>query len=161
MPRIACYPGTFDPITNGHIDIITRCAKLYDSIIVGVAQNDKKNPLFSFAERMQLTEQVLGAMPNVKVHGFGELTIEFARKHSAQVILRGLRAVSDFDFEFQLAAMNRKMATDVETVFIPASATDAYISSSLVREIAALNGDVSEFVPQVVATALYNKLRGG
>lgn len=154
MQTKVIYPGTFDPITNGHIDIIRRAARLFPAVVVGVAENKVKKPFFGINERIDLIKQVIQDIPNVSVVGFDCLLIDFVKQQNAQVILRGLRAVSDFEYEFQLAGMNRNLAKDIETVFLTPAVDLMYISSSLVREIALLNGDVSKFVPKVVVDAL-------
>jgi pantetheine-phosphate adenylyltransferase len=146
----AIYPGTFDPVTNGHIDIITRAVKLFPKLIVAVATNGAKRPFFPLNTRIQLIQDALGGLPGVSVIGFDNLLIDFAHEQQAKVILRGLRAVSDFEYEFQLAGMNRKLSKKVETMFLPPSEDSMFISSTLVREIASLGGDVSGFVPKVV-----------
>ncbi len=151
------YPGTFDPITNGHIDIIRRASRLFSSVVVGVAENKVKKPFFTVAERIDFIKQVTYELNNVSVVGFDCLLIDFVKQQNAQVILRGLRAVSDFEYEFQLAGMNRNLSKDIETVFLTPAVDLMYISSSLVREIALLKGDVSKFVPKVVAEALRNR----
>lgn len=148
------YPGTFDPITNGHTDIVERAAVLFDKVIVAIAASPGKRPGFDLAQRVALAKTVLGHLSNVEVCGFSSLLIEFARKCGANIILRGLRAVSDFEYEFQLAGMNRCLDADIETVFLTPSMENTYLSSSLVREIAALHGDVSAFVHPEVASAL-------
>ena len=153
MP-VAIYPGTFDPITNGHSDLIARASVLFDKVIVAVAANPGKRPRFSLEKRVSLATEVLGDLSNIEIREFDSLLVDFARECKADVILRGLRAVSDFEYEFQLAGMNRKLAPGVETMFLTPAEQFAYISSSLVREIAALGGDVSEFVHPVVAEAL-------
>lgn len=158
MTTIAIYPGTFDPITNGHTDIVARASKLFDTTIVAVAINPGKKPTFSLDERVTLAQQALSHLDNVEVCGFEGLLIDVAREKQADVILRGLRAVSDFEHEFQLASMNRKMQPDVETMFLTPAEQFSYISSSLVREIATLGGDVSEFVAPCVLDALRTKL---
>lgn len=150
----AIYPGTFDPVTNGHLDIITRAAKLFPELIVAVAHNSAKAPYFTLERRIELIQEALGLMPGVTVMGFDNLLIHFVHQQQANVILRGLRAASDFEYEFQLAGMNRKLAKEVETMFLTPSEEYMFISSTLVREIAALGGDVSKFVPQVVEQAL-------
>jgi pantetheine-phosphate adenylyltransferase len=150
----AVYPGTFDPITNGHIDLVRRAARLFDKVIVAVAKNTGKNPAFDLEQRVALAETVLKEIPDVEIHAFDNLLVEFVQQHKAEVILRGLRAVSDFEYEFQLAGMNRRLAPRVETIFMTPAEQFAYISSGLVREISALGGNVSEFVPPVVQTAL-------
>ncbi|OUR74434.1 pantetheine-phosphate adenylyltransferase [Methylophaga sp. 41_12_T18] len=158
MATTAIYPGTFDPITNGHVDLIHRASKLFDKVIVAIAINPGKAPTFSLAERVDLAEQTLTELENVEVCGFEGLLVDVAKQKKADVILRGLRAVSDFEHEFQLASMNRKMEPDVETLFLTPAEQFSYISSSLVREIAALGGDVSDFVAPCVSQALTIKL---
>ena len=150
----AVYPGTFDPITNGHVDLVRRAARLFDKVIVGVAKNTGKSPAFDLEQRVALVETVLKEIPDVEIHAFDILLVEFVQQHNAEVILRGLRAVSDFEYEFQLAGMNRRLARQVETIFMTPAEQFAYISSGLVREISALGGSVSEFVPSVVQAAL-------
>lgn len=152
--RVVVYPGTFDPITNGHVDLIQRAARLFDRVIVAVAADTHKTPVFSTEERVDLVRASLNGAPNVEVRSFRGLLVNFAREQGAAVILRGLRAVSDFEYEFQLAGMNRRMAPDIETVFLMPAEQYAYISSSLVREIARLQGDVSAFVAPEVQAAL-------
>ncbi|MDR3478022.1 MAG: pantetheine-phosphate adenylyltransferase [Gammaproteobacteria bacterium] len=158
MKNIAIYPGTFDPITNGHIDLVERASRIFDRVIVSVAVNANKKPLFDLEERVSLAKQVLANHNNVEVLGFESLLTDFAREHGANIILRGLRAVSDFDYEFQLAGMNRYLAPTVESMFLMPSESYTYISSRLVREISTLGGDVTKFVPEVVALALHKKL---
>lgn len=157
MTITAVYPGTFDPITSGHFDLIERAARFYDCLIIAVAQNRNKNSLFTLEERVELAQQVVAHMPNVKVVGFSGLLVDFVKSVDGNVLLRGLRAVSDFEYEFQLASMNRKLAPEVETMFMTPAEQFAFISSSLVREISALGGDVSEFVHPTVAQALIQK----
>ena len=152
--KIALYPGTFDPITNGHIDLIQRAAKLFDTVVVAIAASSKKNPRFSLEERVELAEQVLIDCPNVRVKGFDVLLIDFAHQQNASVLIRGLRAVSDFEYEFQLASMNRNLAPDLESVFLMPADEYSFISSSLVKEVAALGGDVTKFVHPIVYKAL-------
>ena len=158
MTRTAAYPGTFDPITNGHTDLVRRASSIFDKVIVAIAANAGKAPLLPLDLRVDLARRVLADVPNVEVTGYAELTVEFARRRGASVIIRGLRAVSDFEFEFQLANMNRHLARDIETVFLTPHEPFSFISSSLVREIATLGGDVSEFVHPIVGEAL-RKLR--
>jgi pantetheine-phosphate adenylyltransferase len=158
MSKIAIYPGTFDPITNGHSDLIERACKLFDKVIVAVAAHSGKQPAFSLEERIRLAETVLPDSRHVEVCGFDSLLVDFARQCNAQVILRGLRAVSDFEYEFQLAGMNRKMAPQIETLFLMPAEQYSYISSSLVKEVAGLGGDVSAFVHEAVFNALRDKL---
>ncbi len=148
--KIAVYPGTFDPITNGHTDLVARATKLFDRVIVGVAKDTGKTPVCGIDERVQLAEVALAGISHIEVVPFEGLLVDFCRKHAASIVLRGLRAVSDFEFEFQLASMNRRLAPDIETVFLTPAEQHAFISSTLVREIARLGGDVSEFVhPEV------------
>ena len=158
MTTTAIYPGTFDPITNGHVDLVARASKLFDVVIVAIAINPGKTPTFSLQERVSLAEQSLSEMTNVEVCGFEGLLVDVAKQKNASVIIRGLRAVSDFEHEFQLASMNRKMEPDVETLFLTPAEQFSYISSSLVREIASLGGDISEFVAPCVAEELKSKL---
>lgn len=154
----AVYPGTFDPITNGHIDLIQRAARLFDRVIVAVAANPGKNTLFTQDERVAMALQVVQGAGNIEVVGFDTLLVHFVRSRSAGVILRGLRAVSDFEYEFQLAGMNRRLAPEIETVFMTPAEQYAYISSSLVREIARFGGDVSGFVHDKVVAELKRRL---
>ena len=161
MALVAVYPGTFDPITNGHTDLVRRACVLFDSVVVGVAvRGGGKQPFFDLAERVELAKQSLAQIPNAKVHGFDGLLVDFARQQEAKAILRGLRAVSDFEFEFQLASMNRRLDDQFETIFMTPSEEHTFISSSLVREIASLGGDVSRFVSPPAAEALRTKLAG-
>ncbi len=152
--RTAVYPGTFDPVTNGHSDLVRRASRLFDRLIVAVAANPAKQPTFDLAKRMSLIKAVLADLPNVEVCSFDNLLVDLARDRGADVILRGLRAVSDFEYEFQLAGMNRKLSPEVETLFLTPAEKFTYISSGLVREIAMLGGDVSAFVHPVVRAAL-------
>jgi pantetheine-phosphate adenylyltransferase len=155
--RTVVYPGTFDPITNGHIDLVERACRLFDRVIVAVAASNRKNPLFSLDERVALAQQTLNHLPNVTVVGFNILLVEFVRQQNAQAVLRGLRAVSDFEYEFQLANMNRALAPTMESIFLTPAEHLSYISSSIVREIAILGGDVSKFVAVPVEAALKQK----
>jgi pantetheine-phosphate adenylyltransferase len=159
MQISAIYPGTFDPITNGHLDLISRASRLYHKVIVGVAVNRNKEPLFSLDERVELAKAVTLEFPNVVVIGFDTLLVECAKQQGVHVILRGLRAVSDFEYEFQLAGMNRRLAPELETVFLTPAEQYEFISSSMIREIAQLNGDVSCFVPGMVHQSLMDKFR--
>ena len=152
--RIAVYPGTFDPITNGHADLVSRAAPLFDRLIVGIAESPGKSPGFALDERIALARIALGGVANVEVRGFASLLANFVRETGAGVILRGLRAVSDFEYEFQLASMNRHLIPDAETLFLTPAEQYSFISSSLVREIARLGGDVSGFVHPAVQQAL-------
>ncbi len=158
MSRIAIYPGTFDPLTNGHSDLIERARPLFDKVIVAVAGRNSKTPVFDLQERIGLARTVLCGMDNVEVCGFDSLLVEFAKEKNAGVILRGLRAVSDFEYEFQLASMNRKMAPDVETMFLMPAEQYAFISSTLVKEVASLGGDISAFVHKEVHEAMKDKM---
>ena len=148
------YPGTFDPVTNGHLDIITRAAKLFSEIVIAVASSSAKKPFFSLAKRIELLQLAVGNLPNVSVIGFNTLLVNLVHEQKANVIIRGLRAVSDFEYEFQLAGMNRKLSKDVETLFLTPSEDSMFISSSLVREILIHKGDVEKFVPEVVIDAI-------
>ena len=154
MSTSALYPGTFDPITNGHQDLIRRAASIFERVVVAIAANPSKAPLFSLEERVALAREVLSDIPNVEVRGYSGLTVKFAEEHGLDVMVRGLRAVSDFEFEFQLATMSRQIAGHVETVFLTPTEQFSFISSSMVREIALLGGDVSRFVHPVVEAAL-------
>jgi len=156
--QTAIYPGSFDPITNGHTDLIQRASRLFDKVIVAVAAHSGKQPAFSLAGRVALAKQVLAGIDRVEVCGFDTLLVDFARQQQADVILRGLRAVSDFEYEFQLTGMNRKLAPGIETLFLMPDEQYTYISSSLVKEVARLGGDVSGFVHEAVFEALRNKL---
>ena len=158
MSTRVIYPGTFDPITNGHKDLVERAARLFDEVVVAVAASEKKKPLFSLEERVALAQEVVAHLPNVRVVGFDKLLSFFVDDMDANVVLRGLRAVSDFEYEFQLANMNRQLNRDFETVFLTPSEHLSFISSSLVREIAILGGDVSQFVPENVTHAFVEKL---
>jgi pantetheine-phosphate adenylyltransferase len=156
---VALYPGTFDPITNGHTDLVRRASKLFDRVIVAVAAHPKKSPLFSLDERVALAKDVLGDVASVSVIGFDQLLVDCVHEQGASVILRGLRAVSDFEYEFQMAGMNRHLAPDIETVFMTPADHVTFISSSLVKEIAGLGGKVSNFVEPSVEAALAEKFR--
>ncbi|MDN3648329.1 pantetheine-phosphate adenylyltransferase [Reinekea marina] len=154
MSSIVVYPGTFDPITRGHMDLIERGLRHFDKVIVAVADSPRKKPLFDLERRVDLAKQVTQGLGNVEVEGFSNLLVEFAREHKATVILRGLRVVSDFEYEFQLANMNRVLAPDLESLFLTPSEQYSFISSTFVREIAHLNGDVSKMVHPIVEAAL-------
>lgn len=153
------YPGTFDPITSGHADLIERAARIFDEVIVAVAASPKKGPLFSLEQRVELAQAVTAHLPNVKVYGFNNLLAHFVEEVGANILMRGLRAVSDFEYEFQLANMNRKLAPDVESIFLTPSEKYSFLSSTLVREIAALDGDITQFVHPVVAQALAERFK--
>lgn len=155
--KIAVYPGSFDPVTNGHLDIIERAAQIFDRVIVAVSVNSKKQPLFPMEQRVEMLREVLADYNNVEVDSFEGLTVEYVVKREAQSIIRGLRAISDFDNEFQMAVTNKKIRPQVETLFMMSKADYSFLSSSLIKEIASLNGSVKEFVPEVVEQALQNK----
>lgn len=157
MKRKAVYAGTFDPVTYGHVDLVERASHLFDEIIIGVAINHNKQPLFTLEERVDLCKQVFHSLDNVHVIGFDSLLLDFAKQNQAQIILRGLRTVTDFDYEFQLASMNRYMDPNIESIFLMPAEKYMYISSTLVREIAALGGNVNGFVPEIIERALYKK----
>ena len=156
--RTAIYPGSFDPLTNGHLDVIERAAKLFDRVIVSIAINESKNPFFTLAERRELVSRSIEPMKNVEADTFTGLLVDYVEQRSGQAIVRGLRAVSDFEFEFQLALMNRKLNERVETIFMMPKDTYTFLSSRIVKEIARLGGDVSAFVPPSVKEALKRKL---
>lgn len=158
--RIAVYPGTFDPITLGHIDLVRRAAPVFDRIVVGVAESPSKSPCFELEERVDLARKATAGIANVEVSGFSGLLAHFVREVGGAILLRGLRAVSDFEYEFQLASMNRHLVPEVETLFLTPAEQFSFISSSLVREIARLGGDVSGFVPPEVQTALRRRWSG-
>jgi pantetheine-phosphate adenylyltransferase len=158
MSVTALYPGTFDPITTGHSDLVRRATRVFDKVIVAIAANPAKKPLFSLDERVDMARTVLAELPGVSVVGFNTLLIDCVRQHQARVILRGLRAVSDFEYEFQLAGMNRHLDPEVETVFMTPSEHEMFVSASLIKEIAALGGDISPFVHARVMQALRAKL---
>jgi pantetheine-phosphate adenylyltransferase len=157
--RRAVYPGSFDPVTKGHLDVIERARTLFDEVVVAVAHNEQKQPLFSVDERMKMLREALPSPDHVRVEKMAGLLVEFAASQEAVAIVRGLRAVSDFEFEFQMALMNRKLAGSVETIFLMPKEDYTYLSSSIVKEIARLGGDVSAFVPQPVAEALAIKFK--
>ena len=161
MTVSAMYPGTFDPVTIGHEDLVRRGSRIFDKIVVAVAANPGKEPMFSLDERVHLVREVLSDLDNVEVTGYTGLTIEFAQTNELEVIVRGLRAVSDFEYEFQLANMNRELTDDVETVYLTPTAQYNFISSSLVREVCSLGGDISKFVSPVVKDALLERLGRG
>ena len=153
------YPGTFDPITNGHVDLIERASKLFDKIVIGLASNQKKSPLFTVDERIHLATVAVAHLDNVEIIGFDYLLVNFVKDCNAEAVMRGLRAVSDFEYEFQLANMNRALSPELESIFLTPSEKFSYISSSLIREISALKGDASKFVPPHVAAALLEKFK--
>ncbi len=152
------YPGTFDPVTNGHLDLIERASQLFNEVIVGVAFSPSKKPMFELDERVALVQEVTRPLGNVKVVGFSGLLVDFAKAHQANVLIRGLRAVSDFEYEFQLANMNRRLMPELESVFLTPAEENSFISSTLVKEVAIHGGDISQFVPAAVARAIAQKL---
>ena len=154
MKTIAIYPGSFDPITNGHVDLIHRACKLFDKVIIAITQNTNKDSFLSIDQRVKVVETAIEPLTNTRVLSFDSLLVDFAREHNAQIIIRGLRAVSDFDYEFQLSGMNKRLNPAIETLFMTPSEEFANISSSLVREILSLGGDISQFVPESVQTIL-------
>jgi len=156
--RTAIYPGSFDPFTNGHLDVVERAARLFDRVVVAVAKSEGKHPLFTLEERKSLIRKSIAALPNVEADSFDGLLVEYANKQSAQAVLRGLRAVSDFEFEFQMALMNRKLDDSFETIFMMPKDTYTFLSSRIIKEIARLGGDISSFVPPEVRSALIRKL---
>ena len=156
--RTAVYPGSFDPITNGHLDVIQRAARLFDRVIVAVAINESKNPLFTMAQRKDLTQRAVAHLKNVEVDTFTGLLVDYVAAKGGEAVIRGLRAVSDFEFEFQLALMNRKLNEKVETIFMMPKETYTFISSRMIKEIARLGGDISSFVPTHVGDALRDKM---
>jgi len=158
MMKRAIYPGSFDPVTNGHLDVIQRACRLFDEVIVAVAYNDEKHPLFTSTERVELLKNTISSLKNVKVLHFNGLLVDFARKHKASAIVRGLRAISDFEFEFQMALMNRKLEESVETIFLMPREEYTYLSSRIVKEISRLGGNVEAFVPHSIAEALRNRI---
>ena len=157
MSSIAIYPGSFDPLTNGHLDIIHRAIALFDRVVVAIAHQTDKCPLFTVQERMELVRHAVESLPNVEVDDFKTLLVDYVQMRQAKVIIRGLRAVSDFEFEFQMALMNRTLAPSIETIFLMPKDSYSYLSSRIIRQIAAMNGDVHPFVPPHVATALQQK----
>ena len=154
----AVYPGSFDPVTYGHLDIITRASKSFDQVVVGVLNNSKKTSLFSMEERVNILEKVTEDIPNVKVRAFEGFSVDLARECGAGVIVRGLRAITDFEYELQMAQINRILAHDVDTMFLTTSLEYAYLSSSSVKEVGILTGDISNFVPELVADAIHRKI---
>ncbi|SNR90573.1 Phosphopantetheine adenylyltransferase [Anaerovirgula multivorans] len=157
--KIGIYPGSFDPITNGHLDIIERASKLCDKVIVAVLQNPSKNPLFTLEERVYLIEEAVKPFKNITVDCFSGLLIDYAKKNDAKVIIKGLRAVSDFEYEFQMALMNRKLAPDVETIFLMTSSENSYLSSSLVKEVAKFGGCIEGLVPASTKKEIFKKIK--
>lgn len=160
MPEVAVYPGTFDPITNGHVDIVRRALHLFDRVILAVADNVRKAPLFSVEERARMIRASVGEDPRIEVDSFSGLLVDYARRRGARAIIRGLRAIADFEYEFQLAHMNRHLAPDVETVFLMTSEESFYVSSSLVKEVATMGGDITRIAPPAVVEA-FKQLKDG
>ncbi len=158
MPNVAIYPGSFDPVTNGHLDIINRALAIFDKVIVAIAENINKGGLFSLPERADLLTKVVGHHSHIEVDTFSGLLGDYARRRGAKTIVRGLRAVADFEYEFQLALMNRRLVPDIDTIFLMTDERNFYISSSLVKEVATFGGDVSGFIPEIVLDALKNKI---
>ena len=155
----AVYPGTFDPMTMGHVDLVKRASKLFDSVIIAIASSDSKKPMFSLEERIGIGNKIFADDPKVEVVGFSGLLVNFAKEHDANILIRGLRVVADFEYEFQLANMNRAMSPDIESVFLTPKEEYSYISSSLVKEIATMGGDVTRFVDPVTLEALNQKIK--
>lgn len=153
----AMYPGTFDPITNGHLDLVYRAARLFDRVVIAVAASPNKVPMFTLEERIRMARTALADIPNITVDGYSGLTVDYVREQGLKVIIRGLRAVSDFEYEFQLATMNRHLRSEVETIFLTPAEEHIFVSSTFVREIGILGGDIAPFVPPVVAAALAEK----
>lgn len=156
--RVALYPGSFDPLTNGHLDVLWRARRLADRVVVAILENDSKTPLFSVAERIEMIREILGDDPATPVHSFSGLLVDFARESGATLIVRGLRAVSDYEYELQMALMNRRLAPSIETVFLMAKEEYSYVSSRLVKEVAKLGGDVSGLLPDAVRRRLVDRL---
>ena len=159
MKKIAIYPGSFDPITNGHVDLIKRASKIFDEVIIAITQNANKSSFLSIEQRVGAVESSIKSLSNTRVLSFNSLLVDFARDHDAQIIIRGLRAVSDFEYEFQLSGMNKRLNSEIETLFMTPSEEFANISSSLVREILSLGGDISQFVPAKVKIILLNTVQ--
>jgi pantetheine-phosphate adenylyltransferase len=157
--KIAVYPGSFDPVTNGHMDIIVRSSKIFDKLIVAVAKNRNKTPLFTVEERMELLKKAVDGLQNVEVDHFEGLLVDFMRKKNAKVIVKGLRAISDFEYEFQMALMNRKLEPEVETVFMMTNYQYSFLSSSIVKEVGTLGGCIRELVPEAILSDIVKKLR--
>ncbi len=157
--RTAVYPGSFDPVTKGHLDVIVRAAKLFDQVIVGVLHNSAKSPLFSAEERVKILEEATKNVSNIRVQSFSGLSVDFARQCGASAIIRGLRAITDFEYELQMAQTNRVLAPDIDTIFLTTSLQYAYLSSTTVKEVAAFDGDISQFVPDFVERKVFDKLK--
>ncbi|WP_353411880.1 pantetheine-phosphate adenylyltransferase [Arenicella sp. 4NH20-0111] len=157
MKKIAIYPGTFDPLTNGHLDLVARAEQIFDEVIIAVSDNPRKNPLFTASERMDMVDKAVKDIPHVHVESFDDLLVNFVARKKAKFVIRGLRAVSDFEYEFQLASANRRLDSNVETIFLTPQESNYFISSSLVREISYYGGDISSFVPKHIETKLAEK----
>lgn len=157
MTKKAIYPGTFDPITNGHLDLVERATKIFDEVVIAISNNPRKNPLFEIGDRVRMVEDSVSHLKNVSISSFDDLLVNFVKKNNAKFIIRGLRAVSDFEYEFQLASGNRRLDENIETIFLTPSEANYFISSSLVREISYYEGDVSSFVPKGVRRALKDR----
>ena len=153
------YPGSFDPVTYGHLDVIRRSARLVDELIVGVLNNKAKSPLFSVEERVRMLEEVTGDIPNIRIVPFGGLLVDFARRAEAGMVIRGLRAITDFEYELQMAQTNHKMAPEIETAFLTTNLEYSYLSSTTVKEVAAFGGDISQFVPKLIADRITEKIK--
>ncbi|MDK3159436.1 pantetheine-phosphate adenylyltransferase [Kamptonema cortianum] len=160
MKRIAVYPGSFDPVTNGHLDVVERASRLFDEVIIAVAVNSDKHPLFSMEERKEMVIESVSHLKNIRVDGFEGLLVDYTQRQNACALVRGLRAVSDFEFEFQMALMNRQIAPKIETIFLMPKDTYTYLSSRIIKEIARLGGDISSFVPSHVHEAIKRKCAG-
>ena len=156
---VAIYPGSFDPITNGHLDLIERGSRLFDTLVVAVLQNETKQPLFTIEDRLEMLREVVGNMSNVEISCFDGLLVNYAARRGARVILRGIRAISDYEIELQMALTNRRLEPDIETVFLMAGEANSFVSSRLVKEVARLGGDIGQFVPASVASRLHDKLQ--
>ena len=159
--KIAVYPGSFDPVTNGHLDIIERAAKLYDKVIVAILHNNSKSPAFTLEQRTEMLRAVTAGIKNVEIDSFGGMLVKFAKKRGASVIIKGLRAVSDFEYEFQMALINKKQSPDIETLFMTTSSGNSFLSSSVVKEVASLGGELEGMVPSVIIPIIYKKLLAG
>ena len=155
----AIYPGSFDPVTYGHMDMILRSSKLVDELIIGVLNNKAKSPLFSVEERVRMLEEVTGDIPNIRIVPFGGLLVDFARRAEAGMVIRGLRAITDFEYELQMAQTNHKMAPEIETAFLTTNLEYSYLSSTTVKEVAAFGGDISQFVPKLIADRITEKMK--
>lgn len=155
--KVGIYPGSFDPITKGHLDIIIRASRVVDELVIGVLNNSEKSPLFTADERVKLIQEAVRGLENVRVEAFNGLTVDFAKKNNARILVRGLRAVTDFEYELQIAQMNHKVNSELDTIFFTTSVEYSYLSSSIVKEIAKYHGDISPFLPENVIQAVYDK----